>query len=54
MDVQYWNKTTTKKKKKGKCIEKYFAFTFLDLVKQLYSDEVLHLINLFRKIEYPL
>ena len=53
MDVQYWNETK-KKEKKSKWITKYFAFTFLGLVKQLYADEVLYLINLFRKVEYLL
>ena len=52
MDVQHWYKE--QKKKESKCIKKYFAFTFLDLGKQLYADEVLYLINLFRKIEYLL
>ena len=41
MEVQHWYE---KKKKKTKCIKKYFAFTFLVLVKQLYADEVLYLI----------
>ena len=32
-------------KKISKCIEKYFAFTFLVSVKQLYADEALYLIE---------
>ena len=51
MDVQYWNETK-KKEKKSKWITKYFAFTFLGLVKQLYADEVLYLKKKNKKIEY--
>ena len=43
-----------KKEKKSKYIKKYFAFTFLDIIKQLYADEVLYLIDLFREVEYLL
>ena len=38
----------TKKKKKSKCFEKYFAFTFLVSVKQFYADEALYLIKKIR------
>ena len=42
----------SKKEKKSKCIEKYFASTYLVLDTQLYADETLYLKIFFRKLEY--
>ena len=40
-----------KKKKISKCIEKYFAATFLVSDTQLYADKTLYLKIFFRKLE---
>ena len=42
----------SKKKKKSKCIEKYFVFTFLVSGKHFYADEGLYLKIFFGKLEY--
>ena len=45
IEVQHWYKK--KYNKKSKCIEKYFAFTFLVSDTQLYADDILYFDNFF-------
>ena len=54
MDIRLRFNICIKKKynKKSKCIEKYFAFTFLVSDTQLYADDTLYFDNFFRKLEY--